>query len=278
MKKIVISALLAGLVSVASAQTVVTGALRYDFKKADNADLTTGITRSRVGITSTEDLGGGMSITAAAGIDGGARNGTVSGTDAFVSVNSKMGSVMVGQIELSNGIIGNAYAGAPVQGADGSVLPGVANADIIKVTGPSVAGFVPSLSSTRAVGSTASRENTLGAAGKIGILDTAVDYNETTKRVRASAKADVFGLTVGAGVSRNETGVADNWAVGASKAFGPVLVGAAYSDGNGQAKEVAAAYVFSKRTTVALSYRDVAGHTTAATNVATTRVRLEHKF
>ena len=70
MKKIVISALLAGLVSVASAQTVVTGALRYDFKKADGAATTTGITRSRIGITSTEDLGGGLSVTAAAGIDG----------------------------------------------------------------------------------------------------------------------------------------------------------------------------------------------------------------
>jgi predicted porin len=278
MKKIVISALLAGLVSVASAQTVVTGALRYDFKKATGAELTTGITRSRIGVTTTEDLGGGMSVTAAVGLDGATRNGTVSGTDAFVGINSKMGSVMVGQIELGNGIVDRAYAGAPVQGADGVVLAAAVNSDIVKFTGPAVAGFVPSISGTRATGSTADHAYTMGVAGVVGPLDTSVDYNEATKRVRASAKTSVVGLTVGAGVSRNETSVADSWAVGASKAFGPVVVGAAYSDGNGKAKEVAAAYVFSKRTTVALAYRDVTENSVVANNVATTRVRLEHKF
>jgi predicted porin len=59
---------------------------------------------------------------------------------------------------------------------------------------------------------------------------------------------------------------------------GPVTVGATYADGNGKAKEVAAAYNFSKRTSLAVAYRDVTDNSVAAKNVATTRVRLQHKF
>ena len=278
MKKIVISALLMGLVGLTQAQTTVGGTIRYDMSKADGSATTSGISRSRIELTSTEQLGGGMTATAQVGIDGAGRNETVSGTDAKVTLAGGFGSVMAGQIELGNGIIDRAYAGAPVMGADGVVLAAKGNADIVKYSAPAIAGFTASVSGTRAVDSTADHSYTLGLAGKVGMLDTGVDYNETTKRVRASAKATVAMLTLGAGVSRNETGVADSWAVGASMPMGPVTVGAAYSDGNGKATEVGASYAFSKRTSVQLAYMDVTENSTAAKNVATTRVRLEHKF
>jgi hypothetical protein len=278
MKKMLLASALVALLSTAHADVGLSGSIRYDLTKADGTAATSGISRSQLNVTSTEDLGGGMSVTGKVGIDGAGRNETVGGTDVSVAVASRAGTVLVGQIELGNGIIDRGYAGAPVMGADGVVLAAKGNADIVKYSAPAVAGFTASVSGTRAVDTTAARAYTLGVAGKVGPLDTGVDYNETTKRVRASASAAVMGLTVGAGVSRNETGVADSYALGASKAFGPVTVGAAYSDGNGTAKEVGAQYSLSKRTAVQVAYRKVEDNTTVANNVATTRVRLQHLF
>ena len=109
-------------------------------------------------------------------------------------------------------------------------------------------------------------------------MNTGVDYNEATKRVRASAMATVAGVTIGAGLSRNETSVADSWAVGASIPVGALTIGAAYSNGNGKASEVGASYALSKRTNVQLAYMDITNNSTSAVNVATTRVRLQHSF
>ena len=278
MKKIVISALLMGLFGLAQAQTTIGGTIRYDMNKADGATTTSGISRSRIELTSVEQLGGGTTVTAKVGIDGAGRNETVSGTDASVAVAGKFGSVMAGQIELANGIIDRAYGGAPVMGADGTVLAAKGNADIVKYSAPAIGGFTASVSGTRAIDSSADHSYTVGLTGKVGPMNTGVDYNEATKRVRASAMATVAGVTIGAGLSRNETSVADSWAVGASIPVGALTIGAAYSNGNGKASEVGASYALSKRTNVQLAYMDITNNSTSAVNVATTRVRLQHSF
>lgn len=277
MKKIVISALLAGLVSVASAQSVISGVVNYDYTKGTGA-ATTGLADSQINIVATENIGSTIKVTAGLGLNGAGRNETLAGTDAYVSIAAPVGIVTVGQLEVANGLKANTFGLAPVMGADGTVLGAKSNLDVVKYTAPAIGGFAVSVSSTRAIDGTGDRSTLLGVAGKISAFNTTVDYKEDTKRVRASASTTVAGLTVGAGVSRQETGVADSWVVAAAVPVGQFTVGAAYSDGNGKAKEVGVQYNFSKRTAAQVAYRDVTENTTVANNVATTRVRLSHSF
>lgn len=278
MKKVILATTLVALFGLAQAQVSVNGTVRYDLTKVEGAAATSGIAKSEVVFKATEDLGNGMTVTAQMGLDGAGRGETVAGTDALITVGTRLGSVTVGQVEAANGIIGRAYAGAPVIGADGSVLAAKGNIDSIKYTTPAIGGFTASIGGSRAVDATTARSYTLGVAGAVGPLDTGVDYNETTKRVRASASMKVAGLTVGAGWSGRETGVADSRAFGVSVPMGALTVGATRSSGNGTASEVAASYALSKRTSVAVAYKTVTGNATAATNVATSRVRLQHAF
>lgn len=271
MKKIVISTLLMGLVAAAQAQTTLSGAIRYDLSNSAST-LATGITKSEINVTAVEKLGSGVTVTAKLGLDGAERNGTTSGTDASVTVASGFGAVMVGQIELGNGIIGNGYAGAPVIGADGSVLAAKGNADIVKLYAPSIGGFTATVSSTRAVDSTVPRKTSVGVVGKVAGIATAVDYNITSNRLRASASAKVGGLTVGAGVSANEVGVNDSYAVGVSTQVGAFTVGGAYSHGAGHAREVGVSYALSARSSVRVAYQDL------STGNNTAQVRLQHLF
>ena len=278
MKKIVISALLMGLVGLAQAQVSVNGTMRYDLTKAEGAAATSGIAKSEVVFKATEDLGNGMTVTAQMGLDGAGRGETVAGTDASITIAGGFGSVTAGQVEAANGIIGRAYAGAPVIGSDGSVLAAKGNIDSIKYTTPYIRGFTASIGGSRAVDATTARSYTLGLTGAVGPLDTGIDYNETTKRVRVSAKATVAGLTVGAGWSGRETGKADSRAFGVSMPIGPLTVGATRSSGDGSANEFGASYALSKRTSLAYAYQTVSDNATSANNIATNRVRLQHTF
>lgn len=271
MKKIVISTLLMGLIAASQAQTTVSGAIRYDLTNSAST-LATGITKSEINVTAVEKLGSGVTVTAKLGLDGAERNGTTSGTDASVTVASRFGAVMVGQIELGNGIIGHGYAGAPVIGADGSVLATKGNADIVKLSVPVTGGLGLSVSSTRAVDSTAPRATTFGTSASMMGINVAADYNVTSSRTRVSASTKVMGLTVGAGTSVNEAGVKDSYAVGASMQMGSFTVGAAYSNGNGFAREVGASYALSARTSVRVAYQDL------STGNNTAQVRLQHLF
>lgn len=277
MKKTLLALATICAMGVSSAQTV-SGTMRYDVTKAEGAVATTGIAKSEVVFKATEDLGGGMSVAAQMGLNGNGRGETLAGTDASITIGGGFGSVTVGQVEAGNGIIGRAYAGAPVIGADGSVLAGPGNIDTVGYKTPAIAGVTFGVSGSRAVDATTARSYTYSASGTVGPLDTGVDYNETSKRVRASASMTVAGLTVGAGWSGRETGVADSRAIGVSMPIGALTIGAARSTGNGTANEVGASYAMSKRTSVAVAYKDVTGNSTSATNIATSRIRLQHTF
>lgn len=277
MKKILIAGAALALFGFAQAQTV-SGTMRYDVTKAQGTAATTGITKSEIVFKATEDLGGGMSVAAQMGLNGNGRGETLAGTDATIAISGGFGTVSVGQIEAGNGIIGRAYAGAPVIGADGSVLGGSANLDSIKYTAPAIGGFTASVGGTRAVDATTARSYTVALSGAVGPLDTGVDYNETSKRVRVSAKATVAGITVGAGWSGRETGKADSRAIGVSMPVGALTVGATRSTGDGTANEFGASYALSKRTSVGYAFKSVNANATAANNIVTNRVRLQHTF
>jgi predicted porin len=191
---------------------------------------------------------------------------------------------MVGQVEVANGLLANSQDLTPVQGSEGIVLGSTANYDVAKYTSPAVMGFKATATAVRGIDATGDHTYILGAEGKVGPVTGKVDYTDGTERVRLSGSVTVMGLSLGAGWSGNEkvesTGAAvkDSWIVAAAMPVGPVTVGATYADGNGKATEVAAKYSLSKRTSVAVAYRDVTENSVAAKNVATTRVRLQHTF
>jgi predicted porin len=287
MKKIAIAAALALTAGLASADVLVNGTVRYDIVDAKGADVTTGISRSEITIRATEDVGNGVKVTAGVGLNGAGRGETVEGFDSFITIAGTSGEVMVGQIEVANGLLARTQSLTPVIGSEGIVLGATANRDVFRYTSPAIGGFRVSLQTERdivAAGSSAKQTYVMGADGKIGIISTRIDYTKDTERVRVSATTEVAGVTVGAGFSGNEqnrdTGAAvkNSWIVAGAVPVGPVSIGATYAKGNGKSKEIAARYDFSKRTSIAIAYRDVTENSNAARNIATTRVRVQHRF
>lgn len=278
MKKIAIASVLVLATTLAGAQTVVGGTIRYDAVKADGTANTTGISKSEITLRTTEDIGNGIKVTAGLGINGAERGASTTGTDAFVALSTPAGEVMVGQLEVANGLLANTQSLTPVIGSEGIVLGATANYDVAKYSSPSLLGFKATATSLRGIDATGAHTYVVGAEGKVGPVSTVVDYTDGTERVRISGSMTVAGIAVGAGWSGNEVGVEDSYIVAASIPFGAVKLGASYADGNGTATEVGAAYSLSKRTSVAVAYRDVKDNSDATKNVGTTRVRLQHLF
>jgi hypothetical protein len=279
MKKALVAVAILAALGTAHAQFKIGGKIAYDIKRADNSATTVSpMDTSNINFTATESVGNGITVRAYAEIQPGGNGTAAEGNDMYVDIATQVGSVRVGQIESANGIIGLGLGDAPVMGQDGVVLGAKSNVQSISYTTPAVSGLAFKVSNTRAINNTGTNKNVFGATYTVGAVSSAVDYNQSTERVRASAKVVVKGITVGAGVSRNELKVADSAVIGASYTVGAVTVGAAYSDGNGTAKEYGAEYALSKRTAVQLAVAQVNSNKTTANNTDTYRVRVSHSF
>jgi len=278
MKKIAIAAALALTAGLASADLLVNGTVRYDIVDAKGSRATTGVAKSEINFGVVEDLGRGVVASAGMGIDGAGRGETVTGTDVFVSLTTPVGTFTAGQLETPNTILARSQDLAPVIGSEGVVLADNVDQNVLSYTTPEVAGFSATVGALRDIDSTDSYTYVIGIAGRIGPVDAAIDYTDGSDRVRASGSVEVMGVKVGAGWSGNETGVKNSWSVAAAVPFGPVTVGGVYSRGDGKVMEVAAAYNFSQRTSLAVAYQDVKDNGTATNNISTTRVRLQHQF
>jgi len=278
MKKIAIAAVLALTAGLASADVMVNGTVRYDIVDTKGSRATTGITKSEINFGVVEDLGQGVVASAALGIDGAGRGGSVTGTDVFVALTTPVGTLTAGQLETPNTILARSQNLAPVIGSEGIVLADSVDQNVLSYTTPEIAGFSASIGALRDIGTTDSYTYVVGVAGQVGPVDAAIDYTDGSQRVRVSGSVDIAGFAVGAGWSGNETGVDNSWSVGAAIPVGAFTVGAAFSRGDGDAREVAVAYNFSQRTTIAVAHQDVIKNSTVANNIATTRVRLQHQF
>ena len=279
MKKALVAVVILAALGTAHAQFKIGGKIAYDIKRASNSSTTVSpMDTSNINFTATESIGNGITVRAYAEIQPGGNGTAAEGNDMYIDVATPVGSVKVGQIEAANGIIGLGLGDAPVMGQDGVVLGAKSNVQSVSYTTPAVSGFAFKVSNTRAINNTGVNKTAFGATYTAGAISSAVDYDQTTERVRASAKVTVRGVTVGAGVSRNELSVANSYVMGASYTQGAVTVGAAYSDGNGTAKEYGAEYALSKRTSIQVAVAQVNSNTTAANNTDTYRVRVSHSF
>lgn len=279
MKKALVAVVILAALGTAHAELKIGGKIAYDIKRASNSSTTVSpMDTSNINFTSTESIGNGITVKAYAEIQPGGNGTAAEGNDMYIDVATRVGSIKVGQIEAANGIIGLGLGNAPVMGQDGVVLGAKSNVQSVGYTTPTVSGFAFKVSNTRAINNTGVNKTAFGATYAVGAVSGAVDYNQTTERVRASAKATVRGVTVGAGVSRNELNVTNSYVVGTSYTWGAVTVGAAYSNGNGTAKEYGAEYALSKRTSIQLAMAQVNSNTTATNNTDTYRVRMSHSF
>ena len=276
MKKTIVALAVALTSLAASAQVSINGVIGYGASVA-NSKATVGMHDTKIMLTASEKIGT-MTATAVAGLNGIARDSAVIGQDAYVSLAGKFGEVRAGQVELVNGIMGRGNVNAPVIGADGVVLAAFVNKQLISYTTPTMSGLRASVSATQDVNGVGTHAYNVGASYDVGPLSAGIDYQDTSKRVRTSVSYNMSGIKVGAGWSGNETGVANSYTLGASTPVGPLLMGAAYSKGDGQAMEAGVAYPMSKRTVFSVAYRNVADNSVAANNVGTYRVRLTHTF
>lgn len=243
MKKSLVALAALAVVGAASAQSTVTlsGKLGFAYQTAESAGATQtkknglGVTDGDFVLTATEDLGGGLKATASMGVQSRGRDTAIAGRDASLTVAGGFGSVMIGNIELGNGILGLGGAGAPTIGMDGAqgvstttattysisraILSDAMNMDVLMYTSPSFSGFtaaVAVLDAGKAYGmeSTATtQDGTLVALNyAAGPLAVALDYTN-------------FGLN---GVLATAPGLDNRTRLSASYDLGVVKLGAGY--------------------------------------------------
>jgi len=325
MKKTLIALAAVAATGAAFAQSSVT--LSGKFAVAYTSSEVAGAKKSGLGVTdgdvvfaAVEDLGGGMKAGASMAVrvrgrgpadDGSATglNSGVGGRDGSVYLSGGFGTLTLGSIELGNGIIGLASAGAPVIGQDSGVtLDKAANADILLYTSPAIvtgltarAAVVDSIGAPGGYGmqaAAAEMDGTLlGVNYSAGALAVAADYTmfgqnaaaatSADTRTRVSGSYDLGSFKLGAGYQAKETfaNVKDaQYMVGVSVPMGAYTAGLTYAakDSDDNTKdatgyEFGVQYAFSKRTALQVAYRNlnVKGATPADTDL---RVRLMHSF
>jgi len=114
MKKTLIALAALGVVGAASAQATVSGDISFGFAGAKNGttDIVTqgfGTRSGNITFGVSEDLGGGLSVKASAGIDSVRANDDITGNGANLTVSGGFGSLALnGAEESCNGIVGQA--------------------------------------------------------------------------------------------------------------------------------------------------------------------------
>jgi hypothetical protein len=266
------------------------GKLAVGFQKAQGGVGGMSVTDGDLKVTAVEDLGGGLKATANAEMTNRGRQSAIAGRDATIGLSGGFGSVTVGNIEIGNGIVGRAFAGAPVSlatGYDGAILDGAANGDIVAFTSPSMNGLTVGVTRADSIGSAVGESagkgtlqaNVLAVNYAAGALSAGVDTTKfygtsTASRTRASASYDLGIASVGFGYSKKQ-GTDRQTAMGVKVPMGAVTLGAIYAK-NGAAKGygVGMDYALSKRTALNVSY----GDETSDANGTQYRVRLLHSF
>lgn len=324
MKKSLVALAALALVGAASAQSVsVSGKLGFAYTTSEAAGVAPakanglGVTDGDFVLAASEDLGAGLKITASMAVQSRGRDTAIKGRDASLTLDGGFGSVMIGAIELGNGIIGLGGADAPTMGLDGAtglggisraVLSDVMNADVLMYTSPSMGGFTVAaavLDAPTAGGmqsAAVTQDATLiGVNYARGQYAVAADYTNfglnavpaatpgLDNRLRASVSYDFGVAKLGFGYENLKTTAAtDNgetqYLLGVSAPVGKALtVGLNYvrntkdADNTIKAYELGANYALSKRTGVQAAYQSISEDTVDGRATAF-RVRLLHSF
>jgi len=323
MKKSLVALAVMAVAGTASAQVAVSGKLGFAYKTESAANSAVadknglGVTDGNFTISASEDLGGGLKIAASMDVQSRGRDTAISGRDASLTLSGGFGSVMIGAIEVGNGIIGLGGADAPTMGLDGAaglggisrvVLSDVMNMDVLMYTSPDMSGFSVSaalLDATTAGGmqSTAATQDAVlvGLNYAAGPYAAAADYTNfglnavapgtggLDNRLRASVSYDFGVAKAGFGYEKLKYDLAANngetqYLLGVSAPLSAnASVGLNYARNNKDAAnqitayELGVGYSLSKRTGLQAAYQHISEDTVAGSATAF-RVRLLHSF
>ncbi|MDO8319685.1 porin [Rhodoferax sp.] len=324
MKKSLVALAALAFVGAVSAQTAtVSGKLAFGYVTAEGAGVAPAksdglqVTDGDFVIAASENLGGGLKATASMAVQSRGRTTPIAGRDASLTLAGGFGSVMIGAIEIGNGIIGLGGADAPTMGLDGAtgiggisrpVLSDVMNLDVLMYTSPDLSGFTVSAAMLDANGAGGTQSTALtqdatlvGASYAAGPFAAAADYTSfglngvlatapgLDNRTRLSASYDLGVVKLGAGYEKlKTTAVVNNsetqYLIGVSAPVGQAMtVGLNYARNTADALntitayELGANYALSKRTGVQAAYQHISEDTVAG-NATAFRVRLLHSF
>ncbi len=288
MKKIVIATMLAAASIVATAQITVSGNLRPFLDNTTVAGSNSNSMKSdssRIGISASETLGGGLTARAMIETSVAATN-PVSGSETkfgdrqtTVGLSSKIGSIDIGRkfnshflAITSNDVFGTAYGSIA---GDVHNLRTIRSGDAIFVTA-GAGNFSGSIDRTVTIGTESTSYSAVGVLGPV-LATIAVFESGTAKSTMIAGQTSVLKLKTYVSYSMDKDNAVESTGtlVGASMPIStsPLTAKISYgtkSVGDVKAYNVGADYALSKRTALSVAYRNVTGSDTKQTGIGVT--------
>jgi predicted porin len=274
------------------------GGFTSDETNAGVATTGMGVTDGNLTFTASEDLGGGMKISASSEFVSRGRGTAITGRNASMFLSGGFGSVLMGSISAGNPV--NAYAGGNGRDSE-TTIKAAGDVDILQYTLPAmVTGLTVKLTKTDPTGAgTVYASNTTGVSLGYTMGALTVGYGSTSykaastvdTRTTMGASYDLGMAVVSAGSQTYKNlSTATNTADKKETVFGITApVGANLSVGitsrkmsqvgtnNVSSTDFGATYSLSKRTSVNLSSESVKTVGTTA-SAKLQRVKLVHTF
>ena len=245
----------------------------------------------------TEDLGGGMSISASQQIAQSGRGGAVNAEDTVMTLGTGVGSFKYQNINAGSNLVGS-LASLPKD--VNYALGGDAHLSHLSYTAPAVGGVTLSVASyqnkvtagtstldTNSIFSSTKYATAYKAAYAAGPLTAAAEYRQHDGRTRVWAGYD-FGIAkfdLGTEVAYKDSSKAKQTGVALTVPMGALTLGLHHEKkATDKGTEVAAVYSLSKRTNINFSYGNIvrtsadSGNGAAPFDGTSTRVRLLHTF
>ena len=288
MKKIVIATMLAAASIVATAQITVSGNLRPFLDNTTVAGSNSSSMKSdssRIGISASETLGGGLTARAMIETSVSATN-PVTGTETkfgdrqtTVGLSSKIGSIDIGRkfnshflAITSNDVFGTAYGSIA---GDVHNLRTIRSGDAIFVTA-GAGNFSGSFDRTVTIGTESTSYSAVGVLGPV-LATIAVFESGTVKSTMIAGQTSVLKLKTYVSYSLDKDNAVESTGtlIGASMPIStsPLTAKISYgtkSLGDVKAYNVGADYALSKRTALSVAYRNVTGSDTKQTGIGVT--------
>jgi len=286
MKKTLIAMAAVAVAGVASAQVTITGAIGYGLTDTNKTVRSLGWTDGKVTFTGSEDLGGGMSVSANMTIesygDAGASVGVNAGGQTMVLSTANAGSLTFGSAGDAQDSLG--VANLPFDA--NSLLGGTTN------DGTLVQYDLPSIIDGLTIGVRLSGVDTVSFSGndkqyRFGYTfgDAVLGFNtkstSTGTASSASLTYSVSGITLKAATDTSvQTSGTKKTEYSISAPVGAMTVAASnMSKGTLKATEVGVTYAMSKRTSVTFGMGSFSGGTTSTTDTTSSnRLRVVHTF
>ena len=302
MKKTLIALAAVAVTSTAMAQVTLSGKYGFGFASDEtNAGVSTtgmGVTDGHFTLTATEDLGGGMKLTAKAEMLNRGRGTTISGRDASMTLSGGFGTLLMGSIETGNPV--DAYSGG--HGRDyGGTITADGTADILQYTLPTmVTGLSVALTKTDPTTAGAvGEDNTTGVSASytagalmVGVAVTnskatstmksrttmGVSYDLGMAKVSFGTQTYKYLSTATVTTDMKETVFGINAPISSALSVGITSRKMSQVGSNNiSSTDLGATYSLSKRTSVNLSSESVKTVGTAA-NATLQRIKLTHTF